>query len=416
MSKLFDFRGAFVALSAFFAVVASGVFAFGQNANDAQKPSASQELRAVWVSTVGNIDYPTRKGLSQDELRREADVLLDRAAELGLNAIFLQVRPMGDAYYPSQIYPRSSFISGKQGVAPDGDFDALAYWVDGAHRRGLQLHAWVNPYRVTTGGAKLEDLAPTNPAVLHPEWTFEHGGKIFLDPGIPEVRDLVVAGMVEIVENYDVDGIHIDDYFYPARDLPADAATFEKYGAEFDNIEDWRRNNVNIFVQAANDAIHKARENCVWSVSPAGIWANKSSHPLGSETRGNQCYFNLFADVRGWIKNEWIDAVVPQIYWHIGFEIADYKTLVDWWSDVVSDTNVRLYIGTAAYRVDPKSKTEAWRSSDELIRQLEYARQKAEVRGHVFFTAKNLAPGKPAGDALQKYGAENGWNADAPQN
>ena len=303
---------------------------------------AKRPFRGVWVSTVGNIDYPSKPGLSADRLRAEADALLDRAAELRLTAVVLQVRPMGDALYRSKISPASSFVSGKQGVAPDGDFDPLAYWVDGAHRRGLQLHAWVHPYRVTTGAAQRKNLAETNPAVLHPEWTFERDGKVYLNPGIAEVRRLVIAGMVEIVENYDVDGIHIDDYFYPARDMTEDLETFRRFPRDFHDVEDWRRDNVDILIRDAGKAIRAARPGVVWGVSPAGIWANKSSHPLGSDTRGNQCYFNLYADVRHWVKSEWIDYVTPQIYWHIGFEIAEFKTLVDWWSDVAEGTDVLL--------------------------------------------------------------------------
>lgn len=370
---------------------------------------ADEPLRGVWTSSVSNIDFPSKPGLSAEKMRAEADALLDRFVELKLNAVFLQVRPMGDAFYPSEIYPWSSFLSGEQGKAPDENFDALAYWVEGAHRRGLQLHAWVNPYRVTVGRKELEDLAENNPARLHPEWTFKHGDRFYLNPGLPEVRQLVIDGMVEIAKNYDVDGIHIDDYFYPERELDEDVETYRTYGNEFDNIEDWRRHNVDLLIQAAHKALHEVRPNIAWGVSPAGIWANKSSNPLGSDTRGNQCYYNLYADVRGWIKNEWIDYVVPQIYWHIGFKIADFKILTDWWSDVVKGTNVKLYIGTAAYRVDPNSKTEAWRDPDELTRQLDYMAQSPEVDGCVFFTAHNLKDGAPASAPIEKYGTEH-WN------
>lgn len=363
-------------------------------------------VHGVWVSTVSNIDYPSKPGLSADQLRAEADALLDRAVELRLNLIVLQVRPQGDALYRSEIYPWSGFVSGTQGQAPAQNFDPLAYWVEGAHKRGLKLHAWVNPYRVTMGKKTLEDLAENNPARMHPSWTFKHGDRYFLNPGLPKVRKLVVDGMVEIVKNYDVDGIHIDDYFYPAKDLTEDEETYKKYGKEFDNIEDWRRHNVDLLIKMAGKAIHNVRPDVAWGVSPAGIWANKSSHPLGSETRGNQCYFNLYADVRGWIKKEWIDYVVPQIYWHIGFEIADFKILTDWWSDVVKDTDVSLYIGTAAYRVDPNSKTEAWRDPQELVRQLEYMESSPNVSGQIFFTANSFKPGKPACEPVEQYGKE----------
>ena len=223
-----------------------------------------------------------------------------------------------------------------------------------------------------------------------------------------------IGERVEIVENYDVDGIHIDDYFYPARDMTEDLDAFRRFPRDFHDVEDWRRDNVDILIRDAGQAIHKARPGVVWGVSPAGIWANKSSHSLGSDTRGNQCYFNLYADVRHWVKSEWIDYVTPQIYWHIGFEIAEFKTLVDWWADVAEGTDVALYIGTAAYRVSPTSKTPAWRDPQELVRQLDYMATKERVDGQIFFTAHSLAPGKPASAAIEAYSAEH-WQAPEPE-
>lgn len=375
----------------------------------------SRQFRGLWVSTVSNIDYPSKRGLSAEQLAKEADEILDRAVKLRFTAIFLQVRPMGDAFYPSKLYPRSEFVSGKQGQAPDQDFDVLGYWVNAAHQRGLQLHAWINPYRVTVGKKELEDLAEDNPARQHPNWTFKHGDRYYLNPGIPAARKHVVKGIVEIVQNYDVDGVHIDDYFYPERKIDEDAKTFEKYNRGIDNIEDWRRDNVNLFISDVHRELHKVRKDVVWSVSPAGIWANKESHPLGSETRGNQCYFNLYADVRKWVKEEQIDAVIPQIYWEIGFKIADFSILTDWWSDVVADTNVKLYVGIAAYRLDPKSKSEAWRDLKELDRQLEYMAASPEVSGQVFFTEHSFRPNQPAAEAIQRYGDAHNWVGVEPK-
>ena len=369
----------------------------------------SRQFRGLWVSTVSNIDYPSKRGLSAEELTREADAILDRAVKLRFTAIFLQVRPMGDAFYPSKLYPWSEFISGKQGQAPDQNLDVLGYWVAAAHQRGLQLHAWINPYRVTVGKKELENLAPDNPARLNPDWTFKHGDRFYLNPGVSAAREHVVKGIVEIVQNYDVDGVHIDDYFYPERKIEEDVKTFEENNRGFDSIEDWRRDNVNLFIADVNRELHKVRKDVVWSVSPAGIWANKESHPLGSETRGNQCYFNLYADVRKWVKEEQIDAVIPQIYWEIGFKIADFATLTDWWSDVVAGTDVKLYVGVAAYRLDPNSKSAAWRDLKELDRQLEYMAASPEVSGQVFFTEHSFRADRPAGDAIQRYGDEHGW-------
>lgn len=365
---------------------------------------AEDGLRAVWVSTVGNIDFPSKPGIPVEQMKKEADTFLDTVEDLGFKAVFFQTRPMGDAMYPSKIYPWSGHLTGKQGKAPEENFDPLKYWVDGAHKRGLQLHAWCNPYRVTTGGRHtLETLDPNNPAVLHPEWTFQKGGKVYLNPGIPEVRELVISGLVEIVSNYEVDGVHFDDYFYPEGIKDEDAETFKKYGAGFEKIEDWRRNNIDLLIQEIQKAVKKANPKTAWGISPAGIWANKPGHPEGSATRGNSTYFNQFADTRKWVKEEWIDYIVPQIYWHIGFEIADFKTLVDWWSEVVDGTNVKLYIGMAAYRVDPQSKTEQWKSPEELVRQLDYLKTKKQVAGFVMFTMHDLKKGTAVSSTLSDY-------------
>ena len=415
--------GVIVSLVAFAVVVLSFIPTKGAYALDEEtatvlkKPTPkdyrrqSRQFRGLWVSVVSNIDFPSKPGLSPEQLMKETDEILDRAAAMRFNAIFLQVRPMGDALYPSELYPWSSFLTGEQGKAPDPFFDPLRYWIDAAHARGMELHAWINPYRVTIGKKELSDLPPANPAAQHPEWTFKHGDRIYLNPGVPEAREHVVKGLVEIVQNYNVDGVHIDDYFYPERNIEEDRQTFETYGEGFDNIEDWRRNNVNLFIRDVNRAVHKIRPKVMWSVSPAGIWANKGSHPLGSETRGNQCYFNLYADVRKWIKEETIDAVIPQIYWHIGFDVADFSTLVDWWSDVVSDVDVKLYVGIAVYRMDPNSKTEAWRDGKELERQLNYMATSPDVDGQVFFTANSFKEGKPARDAILNYGDKHKWMA-----
>ena len=234
---------------------------FADDASAERIQKEKSQLHGVWVSTVSNIDFPKKPGQSADEFRTQAREWLDLFQELGFNAIFLQVRPMGDAFYPSELYPWSSFLTGEQGKAPDEDFDALRFWLDEAHARGIQLHAWINPYRVTVGRKTLDDLAPNNPARLHPEWTFQHKDRIYLNPGVPEARRLVVDGIVEIVKKYDVDGVHIDDYFYPERKVEADKESFQTYGQDFDNIEDWRRNNVNLFIKEAGEAIHHARPN-----------------------------------------------------------------------------------------------------------------------------------------------------------
>jgi len=368
------------------------------------------EFCGVWVTTVGNGDWPTRQGLSVEQMKREADTYLDVAKELGFNAIFLQSRPMGDAMYPSKIFPWSHFLTGKQGQAPADEFDPLRYWIDGAHQRGMQLHAWCNPYRVTHGRSTKNDLDPKNPAVLNPEWLIEREGRPYLNPGLPEVRKLVTDGLVEIVTNYkDIDGVHFDDYFYPEGIKDEDAETFKKYGGDFQDVKDWRRNNVDLLVKGINDAVKKANPKAQWGISPSGIWANKGDdparlqHPEGSATRGNSHHFAMYADTRKWVQEGWLDYLVPQIYWHIGFNVADFKTLADWWNDVAKGTKAKIYIGLASYRVNPNSQTEAWRTPDELGRQLDYLKTKPNIGGFVFFTMRNFNRGTAVNKAMMEY-------------
>jgi len=275
----------------------------------------------------------------------------------------------------------------------------------------MQLHAWCNPYRVTNGPRiTRENLDPNNPAVLNPEWTFEREGKLFLDPGLPEVRKLVTDGLVEIVTNYkDIDGVHFDDYFYPARNMEEDAETYKKYGGDFNDVEDWRRHNVDLLVKGIQEAVRKANPKAQWGISPSGIWANKGAdparlqHPEGSATRGNSHYYAMFADTRKWVKEGWLDYLVPQIYWHIGFDVADFKALADWWDDVAKGTKVKMYIGLASYRVNRNSPTESWKSPDELVRQLDYLKTKPNIDGFVFFTMRNFNPGTAVNRAMMEY-------------
>lgn len=344
-----------------------------------EKPET--ELRGVWVATTLNLDYPSESGLSAEKLRKEADDLLDRVKELGLNAVFLQVRPCGDALYPSEFYPWSATLSGKQGAAPDGAFDVLQYWVREAHQRGLELHAWINPFRVTQKEGEL--LSSDNPAVTHPEWTVKHtDGKLYLNPGIPDVREHIIGGVVEIVTNYDVDGIHFDDYFYPDETFP-DEESFRKSG-ESDLLE-WRRENINALIKETYDAVHTVKPDAVFGVSPFGIWQNLRSSLQGSATKGLESYTSHAADSRRWVKEEWLDYIAPQIYWHIGHDAADYETLVGWWSDVVRGTSVKLYVGHAGYRTLTAEEGSAWYGGEELARQLALNRKFPEVSGSIHF-------------------------------
>lgn len=354
-------------------------------AGAAKTPTAAQKMRGVWVSSVYNLDYPAKATTDPDVLRAEADAILDNCAEWGLNAVFLQVRPSSDALYDSDLFPWSKYLTGTQGKAPDGGFDPLAYWVKQAHARGLELHAWINPYRITKGKqAEWDALSAANPAKKHPEWTIQHtDGNYYYDPGLPEVRDLVTEGAVELVERYDIDGLHMDDYFYPGADF-ADAATYAKYGSGFSSLAAWRRDNVNQLVRQLNTALHAADPEIAFGISPSGIWANQSTDPRGSATNGSEHYVNSYADSLYWIENGLIDYIIPQIYWEIGHKLADFATLASWWDNAVADSDVDLYIGMGAYRC-ADNPTGVWTSTDPLFDSLEYASSCSHVKGEVFF-------------------------------
>ncbi|MGI6084240.1 MAG: family 10 glycosylhydrolase [Acetivibrionales bacterium] len=357
----------------------------------------SGDFRGLWVATVANIDYPTKPTTNSEILKSEAIEILDYAKNTGLNAVFLQVRPSGDALYPSKYYPWSKYLTGTQGLAPSGGFDPLEFWISEAHKRGLELHAWINPYRVTKRayGEPAHDYASlhnTNPAKKNPGWTVKHAdGNIYLNPGLPETRQLIINGVLEIVENYHVDGIHFDDYFYPDRNFN-DNETYKKYNPLKKSLDDWRRDNVNTLVRDVYTAIKgSGKSNIRFGISPFGIWANKSSNPRGSDTNGLESYSSHYADSLYWINNKLIDYIVPQIYWNIGYSIADYEKLSVWWENAVKGSNVDLYIGHAAYKAgnsDPKSP---WYGTAEIARQLYLNERSNIIKGSVFFNYNVMA-------------------------
>lgn len=361
----------------------------GAQAAGTQAASPAEEMRGVWVSSVYNLDYPGRTTTSAQTLKSEADAILDNAVKAGLNTVFLQVRPTSDALYDSDIFPWSHWLTGKQGTAPQDGFDPLAYWVEQAHKRGLELHAWINPYRVTRD-KNWDELDPSNPAKQHTDWAVQYSdGNYYYDPGIPEVRELVVDGAAEIVENYDVDGIHLDDYFYPGQDFD-DADTYAKYGADFDSIADWRRDNVNQLVAMLDEELHELDPDLAFGISPAGVWANKSTDPRGSDTKGgNESYVKAYADSLAWIEAGTVDYIIPQIYWEIGHPAADFATLTDWWADQVKGTDVKLYIGLAAYKCHDANPP-TWTNTDHIFESLDYMAGKSGVSGAVFFRYGSL--------------------------
>ena len=369
------------------------------------KPTS--DFRGVWVATVVNIDYPSVPSADPEMLKSETVAILDKTTDMGLNAVFLQVRPTADALYKSRYFPWSKYLTGSQGTMPSDGFDPLGFWVEEAHKRGIELHAWINPYRITkrqTGdlAADLASLAVSSPARLHPDWVVKHtDSNLYFNPGIPEVRKLVIDGALEIIENYDVDGIHFDDYFYPGTSFN-DAATFTKYGKAYTNINDWRRANVNTLVSDLSKAIKATGRNVRFGISPFGIWANKgATTPSGSDTKGLESYNAHYADTLKWVKDGTLDYIAPQLYWNIGYIIADYSKLLTWWKNAVTGTNVDLYIGQAAYRTGNTSPSSPWYGISEIPRQLQLNAKTPEVKGSIFFSYKSLLDNPSLSSAIK---------------
>jgi uncharacterized lipoprotein YddW (UPF0748 family) len=348
--------------------------------------TAQRQLRAAWIATVTNIDWPSKPGLPVATQKQEFINLLDALRQMHMNAAIVQVKPAADAFYPSRYGPWSQYLTGTQGKDPG--YNPLAFMIEESHRRNLEFHAWFNPFRVSLQN-DMQKLAPNHPARLHPDWVVSYGGKLYYNPGLPEVRAFVVQSILEVVKNYDIDAVHLDDYFYPYRiagqDFP-DQATYQKYGAaHFPNKDDWRRDNINRFMQDLAHGIKQAKSYVKLGVSPFGVWRNKSVDPTGSDTTAGQTdYDDLFADTRTWIRQGWLDYIAPQIYWNFGFPAAAYEKLVQWWSQEVRGKKVQLYIGQAAYKIA------TWSDINEMPKQLQYNLTIREVQGSIFFSLKDL--------------------------
>ncbi len=401
----FSFRILTLALSM---AIAISIFYVSPKGNEVS--AQFDELRGIWISTVGGIDFPSKSTTNPDSLKSELITILDNAAEMGFNSVFFQVRPTGDAFYKSEIFPWSRYLTGTQGVAPDNGFDPLEFVVEEAHNRGMELHAWINPYRITNTAADNTKLAANNPAVLHPELTITASdGKMYYNPGESKVIDLIIDGAAEIVENYDVDGLHMDDYFYPSASFD-DEGTYSYHKDAYPNKDDWRRSMVDTLVSKMNKKLHEIKPNIQFGISPAGIWANSSSISSGSNTNGSQTYFNSYADTKGWVEKGYVDYIMPQLYWHIGHEAADYATLVDWWSNVVANANngVKLYIGEGAYRTTSSTVPE-WTKDNgtyELRRHIEIGRANSDVSGYCMFTYNDFVENNAIYKLMQEVNAD----------
>jgi len=353
------------------------------------KHEPKREFRGMWIATVVNIDWPSSANLPVDRQKSELLALLDMAHSAGINAIMLQVRPAADAFYAKSMEPWSRWLTGKQGIGPDPAYDPLEFAITEAHKRGMELHAWFNPYRATFDG-NFKSLCSCHITNQVPGWFFTYGGIKLFNPGIPDVRDYIIKVIMKVVDNYNIDGVHMDDYFYPYS-IPGqrinDDQAFHAYAGDFTDIKDWRRNNVDLLIQALGDSIHSHKPFLKFGIAPFGIWKNARQDPEGSETTGGNSYYELYADTRKWLQEGWIDYVAPQLYWNMGYHLASFDKLVDWWSD--NTYGRHLYIGQAPYRAfEPHSY--AYHRPIELPNQIRYLRDNDRVQGSIFFSANSL--------------------------
>ncbi|MFD0670173.1 family 10 glycosylhydrolase [Cohnella sp. GCM10027633] len=350
--------------------------------------SGAGELRGAWISTVYNLDWPSALSYGNADMQRqEFSAQLDDLQAMGLNAVYVQVRPSADALYPSKLVPWSKALTGTQGVDPG--YDPLAYMIDETHRRGMEFHAWFNPFRANVV-TKTDTLAANHVAIAHPDWIVNAGNALYINPGIPDARKHIIDAIMEVVKGYAVDGVHLDDYFYPSHEVFADEAAYAAYNpSNISDIGDWRRDNINQFVKKLGQTIHAAKPNVSYGISPFGVWRNIATDSSGSDTRaGVETYDDMYADVRTWIREEWIDYVMPQIYWSLSLSVARYDKLVDWWTNEVRGTNVGLYIGHAAHKLGTAET--GWQSGEEIIDQLKYNEKYPEIGGDVFFRSAFL--------------------------
>lgn len=342
-----------------------------------------REVRALWMATVGNIDWPSRKGLSVAEQKAEFIRKIDMAQAMGINTLIVQVRPAADAFYQSSYEPWSQYLTGKQGQAPNPFYDPLQFMIDEAHKRNMELHAWFNPYRALVN-SKYNPNPANHVTRTRPDWLIHFDGKTYFDPGNPEARAYIIKVLMEVVEKYDIDGLHIDDYFYPypvKGKVFNDATTYQKSGSGL-SLEDWRRQNVNTFVQQLYKQIKKKKPWVKFGVSPFGIWRNQNKDPEGSATNGTSCYDDLYSDVRLWMRQNWVDYMMPQLYWERGHRVADYTTLLDWWSR--NQYQRDLVIGLGVYKM-VGATSGVWSSASEILGQIQDGRAK-KVKGFAFYS------------------------------
>ncbi len=351
------------------------------------------EFRGAWVSTVANIDWPSTSGISSADQQNEIGTILDMLKKNGINAVILQVRPCSDAIYNSEFEPWSKYLSGKQGVPPEPYYDPLAYWIEQAHKRGMELHAWFNPYRIQQN---IEDTLADNHIInQHPDWGWVYGTKRYFEPGHPGVWQFITKVVTDVVSRYDIDAVHFDDYFYPysiqGQAIP-DSMAFKMFGGIYypERIEDWRRHNVDTIIQILSQAIKETKPWVKFGISPFGVWRNRDQDLMGSETTaGTTNYESLYADIIKWQRLGWIDYTLPQLYWHEGHQTANFQNLAYWWADHAFGRS--MYLGLAPYRIQNDAIEKAWRNPKNLVFQIRALRTIQNIHGFCFFSSNHFS-------------------------
>lgn len=349
-----------------------------------------REFRAAWVATVANIDWPTSRNLSTEQQKQEIRELFDLLQKNNFNAVIVQIRPVADAFYQSNYEPWSKYLTGAQGVAPSPYYDPLRFMVAEAHKRCLEFHAWFNPYRALMN--KYKNSNPYNHVTkAHPNWFVNYGKKKYFNPGLPEVQDYCIKIVTDVVKRYDIDAVHMDDYFYPYRigkSVFPDLSAYRKYNYRNLSRDDWRRENVNKLVQKLSREIKQIKPFVKFGISPFGVWRNASVDSVrGSNTRAGQTnYDDLFADVLLWQEKGWIDYLMPQLYWETGHRAADFGELINWW-----DRNAfgrHMYIGHGIYKL--AGRRPAWNNLNEIEHQIKETRRYKNIHGSAFYSIKFL--------------------------
>jgi uncharacterized lipoprotein YddW (UPF0748 family) len=367
-------------------------------------PQPAREFRGAWVATVANIDWPSRKTLSTQDQKSELLAILDRAVQLKLNAIIFQVRPACDALYASRIEPWSEYLTGTMGRPPEPFYDPLAFAIEEAHKRGLELHAWLNPYRARLLSAT-SPVSPTHISKVRPQLVRQYGEFLWLDPGEKEVQDYSLSVLMDVVRRYDVDGIHFDDYFYPYKahdasgkelDFPDDAS-WRRFGAGGKlSRYDWRRENVNAFIQRAYKSIKAAKPGVKFGVSPFGIWRPRNPPQI----QGLDTYALLYADSRKWLANGWLDYFAPQLYWKVDPPIQSFPALLRWWTE--QNTRGRIICpGIASDKVARSGSPQEW-PPQEIVNQIRLARSQPGANGHIHWSMKSLMHNSTLDEVLER--------------